>query len=110
MNTTSRANLLRSSKPGEFQGPTGCAWSTPPTSHTMTGTKDVTNVGFEVSKVDDGLDYGSDDDWDPEKEHPLANFKNDNDKSKNGDEWWKEEEEKVRRTFPLHRWQGVPTD
>ena len=30
----------------------------------MTGTKDVSNVGFEVSRVDDGLDYGSDDDWD----------------------------------------------
>ena len=93
-------DIKKGRQPGEFQGPTGCAWSTPPTSAPMTGTKDVSNVGFSVAKVDDGLDYGSDDDYDPEKEHPLANFKSGKDEPKDDEEWWEKEGKKVAPKTP----------
>ncbi|GMI08877.1 hypothetical protein TrVE_jg2086 [Triparma verrucosa] len=91
--------IKKGRQPHEFDTPSGCCFVTPPTSDPSTKVeKDVSNLGFEVAKKDDGLDYGSDDDWDPEVDgNVLANFKNEAPPPKSG-EWYEQEEEKVVRT------------
>jgi len=71
-------DIKKGRQPGEFDNPCGVSWVRPPESRVMevVDTREVAaNLGFEVKDSQfDGLDYGSDDDFDEPEMTPMHSF------------------------------------